>query len=216
MYWPVVPFGFNPPDNRYFFLHSLTCPACILLLTPQLPEEEDDQTAAEGGEATNTGDTECYLRDTQTLLTSLQARVTDNTPITSSGGYRITPFESNDSGGDSDIDTSTSYVRQEPTRQPSSLRSKLKLSGLEGGSSKVAMSNGVGAPSSALSPRGGSGSNLKQRVGASDGGYEKYEGDDLSEQNSDSSSETSELLKETLLPKQNLNNPPLKYNRAFR
>ncbi|XP_018023411.1 uncharacterized protein LOC108679320 isoform X5 [Hyalella azteca] len=77
-------------------------------------------------------ETRSYLRDTEHLLTSLQARVTDNTPITSSGGYRIASFESHDSGGDSDVDTSTSFALQED-RTPA-LRSKLKLSGLDSSS----------------------------------------------------------------------------------
>ena len=157
-------------------------------------------------------DTQCFLRETEHLLTSLQARVTDNTPITSSGGYRIASFESHDSGGDSDLDTSTSFAMQDD-RPPHSMRAKLKLSGLE------SSQKGIGS-SSVLSPRTKPDPNSMKRERSimSDGGYDPFASSGQFEEHnlqSDTSSETSEQLKEAR-NKSNINNPPLKYNRAFR
>jgi len=101
----------------------------ILYIIPPLSDLTPPQLKDSPKSVNPEDNTRQYLRDTEDLLTSLQARVTDSTPITSSGGYRIGAFE--DSGGDSDVDTSTSYAMQESPAPAAALRSKLKLQGLE-------------------------------------------------------------------------------------
>ncbi|XP_047479927.1 centrosomal protein of 170 kDa protein B-like isoform X4 [Penaeus chinensis] len=80
-------------------------------------------------------DTESFLRDTQQLVTSLQARVERKKG--SSAALRGSSFESHDSGGDSDLDTSTSYpINDDDDRLmktiDSQLKTKLKLAGIDG------------------------------------------------------------------------------------
>lgn len=133
-------------------------------------EEEEEDVVGASVEHSSTADTQCFLRDTEHLLTSLQARVTDNTPITSSGGYRIASFESHDSSGDSDLDTSTSYAALHDDRPPAALRAKLKLSGLDSNSEK-----GLGGSSLRASNKheSSNSSHIKrERSNMSDGGYD--------------------------------------------
>ncbi|XP_070001199.1 nucleolar protein dao-5 isoform X17 [Penaeus vannamei] len=164
-------------------------------------------------------DTESFLRDTQQLVTSLQARVERKKG--SSAALRGSSFESHDSGGDSDLDTSTSYpINDDDDRLmktiDSQLKTKLKLAGIDGMSK---------TPPLGTSPRKADPLGLEARLKltshfkrersiVSDSGYDVYA--DRREENSlqsDSSSEASEPVKDSR--KTNDNNPPLKFNRAF-
>ncbi|XP_066967037.1 nucleolar protein dao-5-like isoform X39 [Macrobrachium rosenbergii] len=89
-------------------------------------------------------DTESLLRDTEQLVTSLQARMEMKT------GIRGSSFESHDSGGDSDLDTSTSYpINEDDDRLMKTFgaqqKTKLKLSGIDGTSSSSSRTPPVSA-----------------------------------------------------------------------
>ncbi|XP_050693905.1 mucin-19-like [Eriocheir sinensis] len=167
-----------------------------------------------------------FLRHTERLVTSLQARVgAAQTGV----ALRGSSFESHDSGGDSDIDTSTSYPTQEDERLShigTQLKARLRLVGIDGGSI------GARTPPQAPSPRrplGTSGSDTqevvrkgfrRERSNVSDGAYDGYLGRDDGTA-SDSSSDGSDGLGAggsvgAGVAKKNVeNNPPLKFNRAF-
>ena len=128
---------------------------------------------------------------------------------------RGSSFESHDSGGDSDIDTSTSYPINEEERMSAALRSKLRLAGLDSPTKTPSLS----ATISPRKPDSKLASHLikRERSVLSDcGGYDAYSKrrEDSSTMQSDSSSESSEPIKDAR--KTNDNNPPLKFNRAFR
>ncbi|XP_042878382.1 mucin-19-like isoform X3 [Penaeus japonicus] len=164
-------------------------------------------------------DTESFLRDTQQLVTSLQARMERKKG--SSAALRGSSFESHDSGGDSDLDTSTSYpINDDDDRLmktiDSQLKTKLKLAGIDG----MSKTPPLGTSPRKADPLGLEGrlkltSHFKrERSIVSDSGYDVYA--DRREENSlqsDSSSEASEPVKDSR--KTNDNNPPLKFNRAF-
>ncbi|XP_064118725.1 mucin-2-like isoform X4 [Macrobrachium nipponense] len=186
-------------------------------------------------------DTESLLRDTEQLVTSLQARMDMKT--CGGGGIRGSSFESHDSGGDSDLDTSTSYpINEDDDRLMKTFgaqqKTKLKLGGIEGGVS----SSSSRTPPVSASPRKGAGGDSflgldssttssssvsrlnklgghfkRERSIVSDSGYDIYsasrEGGGEQCLQSDSSSEASEPLKDSR--KATDNNPPLKFNRAF-
>lgn len=173
-------------------------------------------------------------------------------------GIRGSSFESHDSGGDSDLDTSTSYpIHDEDDRLMkigSQLKAKLKLVGIDGDSDmetstsyptqdeddrmakigphlkaklKLAGIDGTcNSPPLTKSPRKppdalGLESRIKlghlkrERSIMSDGGYDVYStGREEASMQSDSSSDASEPPKDSRKPSDN--NPPLKFNRAFR
>nr|XP_045595513.1 centrosomal protein of 170 kDa protein B-like isoform X3 [Procambarus clarkii] len=164
-------------------------------------------------------DTESLLRDTEQLVTSLQARVDMNKGIPL--GLRGSSFESHDSGGDSDLDTSTSYpINDDDDRLlktvGSQLKTKLKLAGIDGlpKTPPVATSPRKADPL-ALETRLKLTSHFKrERSIVSDSGYDIYTaGKEDNSLQSDSSSEASEPIKDSRKPTDN--NPPLKFNRAF-
>lgn len=140
----------------------------------------------------------------------------------SSAALRGSSFESHDSGGDSDLDTSTSYpINDDDDRLmktiDSQLKTKLKLAGIDG----MSKTPPLGTSPRKADPLGLEGrlkltSHFKrERSIVSDSGYDVYA--DRREENSlqsDSSSEASEPVKDSR--KTNDNNPPLKFNRAFR
>lgn len=162
---------------------------------------------------TLTSETEEYLRDTESLVSSLQARV-DKTKGEGSA-FRNTSFESHESGADSDFDNSFPYPFNDDERIGSSLKSKLRLTGLMPASKSPA-----GVPAGVVSPRrpeSGVPKDPKLKTPRGDGGaaYEAYnQRRDDRGLHSDSSSEASEPYKEVARP--NEKNPPLKFNRAFR
>ncbi|KAK7078673.1 hypothetical protein SK128_000012 [Halocaridina rubra] len=163
-------------------------------------------------------DTESFLRDTEQLVTSLQARMEMKT------GVRGSSFESHDSGGDSDLDTSTSYpIVDDDDRLmktfSSQQKNKLKLSGIDGISKTPPVATSPRKPDPlGLESRLKLGTHFKrERSIVSDGGYDMYSSArGTGEQclQSDSSSEASEPLKDSR-SKTIDNNPPLKFNRAF-
>ncbi|XP_068248078.1 nucleolar protein dao-5-like isoform X2 [Palaemon carinicauda] len=161
-------------------------------------------------------DTQSLLRDTEQLVTSLQARMDMKT------GLRGSSFESHDSGGDSDLDTSTSYpINDDDDRLmktfSSQQKTKLKLSGIDSTSRTPPVSASPRKTDPlGLDSRLKLGSHFKrERSIVSDSGYDIYSGSREGEQclQSDSSSEASEPLKDSR--KTTDNNPPLKFNRAF-
>ncbi|XP_066967007.1 dentin sialophosphoprotein-like isoform X10 [Macrobrachium rosenbergii] len=170
-------------------------------------------------------DTESLLRDTEQLVTSLQARMEMKT------GIRGSSFESHDSGGDSDLDTSTSYpINEDDDRLMKTFgaqqKTKLKLSGIDGTSSSSSRTPPVSASPRKAADSFGLDSRLnklgghfkRERSIVSDSGYDIYSasrevGGGEQCLQSDSSSEASEPLKDSR--KTTDNNPPLKFNRAF-
>ncbi|CAL4063115.1 unnamed protein product [Meganyctiphanes norvegica] len=151
-------------------------------------------------------DSECFLRDTQQLMTSLQARVNKG----KNPGNRGLSFESHDSGGDSDIDTSTSYANtDQDSRLSKALKNKIKSNTIDSLTRQIAV---VTSPKRTEVK---SGHHLRrERSSMSEVGYEafaaRHEDQTLP---SDSSSETSDHAKDCR--KNSDNNPPLKFNRAF-
>ncbi|XP_069951743.1 nucleolar protein dao-5 isoform X8 [Cherax quadricarinatus] len=164
-------------------------------------------------------DTESFLRDTEQLVTSLQARVDMNKGIPP--GLRGSSFESHDSGGDSDLDTSTSYPINDDDdrlvkRLGSQLKTKLKLGGIDGSPKSPPITTSPRKPDPlALETRLKLTNHFKrERSIVSDSGYDVYTaGKEENSLQSDSSSETSEPVKDSR--KSIDNNPPLKFNRAF-
>ncbi|XP_042238282.1 serine-rich adhesin for platelets-like isoform X5 [Homarus americanus] len=164
-------------------------------------------------------DTESFLRDTEQLVTSLQARIDMNKGIPSS--LRGLSFESHDSGGDSDLDTSTSYpINDDDDRlvktMGSQLKTKLKLAGIDGSPKTPPVATSPRKPDPlAVETRLKLTSHFKREKSiVSDSGYDVYTaGKEENSLQSDSSSEASEPIKDSR--KSTDNNPPLKFNRAF-
>ncbi|XP_066967039.1 serine-rich adhesin for platelets-like isoform X41 [Macrobrachium rosenbergii] len=146
-------------------------------------------------------------------------------------GIRGSSFESHDSGGDSDLDTSTSYpINEDDDRLMKTFgaqqKTKLKLSGIDGTSSSSSRTPPVSASPRKAADSFGLDSRLnklgghfkRERSIVSDSGYDIYSasrevGGGEQCLQSDSSSEASEPLKDSR--KTTDNNPPLKFNRAF-
>ncbi|CAL4062166.1 unnamed protein product, partial [Meganyctiphanes norvegica] len=148
--------------------------------------------------------------------TSKHATVdTTSSAACANGGLAGSPFASQESGGDSDIDTLTSYPQTDnDTKLSQAIRNKLKLSNLESTSKPKQL---VSMPSRAEANLQG---RLKlalrrERSTMSDVGYDRFAAARQEEHcmQSDSSSETSDNIKES--QKATEKNPPLKYNRAF-
>ncbi|XP_069951747.1 serine-rich adhesin for platelets isoform X11 [Cherax quadricarinatus] len=136
-------------------------------------------------------------------------------------GLRGSSFESHDSGGDSDLDTSTSYPINDDDdrlvkRLGSQLKTKLKLGGIDGSPKSPPITTSPRKPDPlALETRLKLTNHFKrERSIVSDSGYDVYTaGKEENSLQSDSSSETSEPVKDSR--KSIDNNPPLKFNRAF-
>lgn len=139
-----------------------------------------------------------------------------------STGLRGTSFESHDSGGDSDLDTSTSYpINDDDDRLMktvgSQLKTRLKLAGIDGTSKTPPVATSPRKPDPlAMETRIKLTNQFKrERSIVSDSGYDMYTpGKEENILHSDSSSEASEPVKDSR--KSIDNNPPLKFNRAFR
>ena len=121
-------------------------------------------------------------------------------------------FESHDSGGDSDLDTSTSYPIQDDERLTRQLKSRLRLVGIDGGKTPPIAS--PRRPKEAMELKGF----RRERSIVSDGGYDGYggrRGVDEGSGQSDSSSDGSEGVRKE--GRKGVENAPLlKFNRAFR
>ncbi|KAK3887858.1 hypothetical protein Pcinc_008009, partial [Petrolisthes cinctipes] len=125
----------TPPTAPHH--HSSSSP-----FTPVSPKQSDlsDHESPTKNKAFDTHDTDALLRHTEQLVTSLQARVNKGAANHHHHhqGIRGSSFESHDSGGDSDLDTSTSYpIHDEDDRLMkigSKLKAKLKLVGIDGDS----------------------------------------------------------------------------------